>query len=143
MRQPKKRRYRHKFTGLRDDTQIVDEEATDSKGYNKRNDASKYPKPTTITVNKATLALYAVLREQGKYNNYDELLVDIVEYVVNQRMLFSRNHQLFKMDEQIPKDLERIILRAKNYLQLKDASRKQAIRKMRYKRRETGKHIRY
>lgn len=143
MRQPQKKRYRKKFSGFRDDTEIVDEEATALKGYNKRNNAPVYPKPTTITVNKATLALYGVLREQGKYNNYDELLVDIVEYVVSQRMLFSKNRLLLKMDEQIPKDLEPIISRAKNYLKLKNASRTNAIRKKRYKRRETGKHIRY
>lgn len=85
---PQARRHRRRFTGERTDTRVVrDFKTSDGRKYQWREEGSIYPKLTSIPVCKSTLNVYGMLRDEGNYDNYDELLLDLALSIVNARSL--------------------------------------------------------
>jgi hypothetical protein len=140
---PKKRRHRKRFSGVieeYDDTFRVGDEITyDGFAYHKRRDGSLYPKHTSIPVTQSTRRIYAILREVGHYNNYDELLLDIALPIVRNKSLpVSRlPNESLGLDEDIVKILEHKVTQARIDRGLRARARKKAFAKQRYHRRKT------
>ena len=111
--QKKKNRY---FTGRRTATKITNREETrDGAVYFERKDRSKYPKLTSIPCTEFVRRMLAVFKQAGGYQNYDELLFDLVT---------SREES-----HSLPKN---ILDGAKNDIKLRTEARNQAIMKKRY-----------
>lgn len=76
----KRRKYRKRFSGIRDETRTVGTHFTrDAREYIDREDESKYPKLTSISVSQSVRRICCSLRRDGNYNNYDELLLDLTK----------------------------------------------------------------
>jgi hypothetical protein len=117
---------RKKFSGYvaeYDATAIVGKHITDDGlTYYKRRDGLLYPKHTSISVTESTRRLCAILREAGHYNNYDELILDIAQQIV---------------DAESDPMLKRAVVQVKIDIGLRKSARKKAIDKQRYHRRKS------
>jgi hypothetical protein len=120
----KKRRF---FKGNRTETAPVSEyTAHDGSKYIVRKNDSKYPKHTSIPVSPSILKIYSFLRRNGKYNNYDELLVHMVEKMLECDNLKGSS----QLDEE---DIEKLISRARIDLRFREKARNKAEAKQRYR----------
>jgi hypothetical protein len=126
----KTKKYRKKFNGERTDTDEVRTETSGLFGYTYRvrKDGSHYPKLTSISVTKPTLDIYATLRQAGNYQNYDELLMDILTHLI-----IDKHISPF-----IAESLENRIRFAKAYIRMRKKSRSKADARHRYYPRKTG-----
>jgi hypothetical protein len=135
---PKERRHRKRFSGEireEDDTYKADEEITaDGFVYHRRRDGSLYPKHTSIPVTESTRRIYAILRKEGCYNNYDELFLDIALSIVRNKSLpVSRlPDKSLSLSEDIVEILEHNVTQAKIDRGFKARARKKAVQKQRY-----------
>lgn len=125
----KKKKYRKKFSGERTDTEIVKRVlVTNGCIYNVRKDGSRYPAPTTISVSKPVLDIYATLREKWKCNNYDELLMKIINILMKEKHLTPF----------IIETLEGRIKVANTHIKMRERTRSKAKDRHRYSHRKTG-----
>jgi len=119
------------FSGRRTDTQFKDSTVTpDGLLHKVRMDGSKYPKLTTISLCESTRRIYSLLRNSAKYDNYNDLLLDIAEKAIETKIL--------RLNERTLKALESYFYSAKIERMLMERARKYAMRKRRYYRRETS-----
>jgi hypothetical protein len=135
---PKDKPRRKRFSGEireEDDTYKVGEEKIDGLTYHERRDGSVVPKQTSISVTQSTRRIYAILREAGRYNNYDELLLDIALPIVRNK---SFPNKPLSLREDIAKSLEHAVTQAKIDRGLRTHARKKAFEKRRYHRRKTS-----
>ncbi len=125
----KKRRYRKKFTGKRDDTENDETiSPTPLHRYIKRKDGTLYPERTTISLTFPTKDIFAIMREAGKFDNYDELMINIVEHLI----MYN------KVSGKILETVNNRITIAKTNIKIMKNARWKAKGKLRYSRRKTG-----
>jgi hypothetical protein len=135
---PKERRHRKRFSGEireEDDTYKTGKEITaDGFIYHERRNGSLYPKNTSISVTESTRRIYAILRKEGCYNNYDELFLDIALSIVRNKSLpVSRlPNESLSLSEGIVEILEHNVTQAKIDRGFRARARKKAFAKQRY-----------
>lgn len=123
----KRRAYRRKFSGIRTDTKPVREiQKPDGRRYVERQDGSKYPKSTSISISPSILQIYSTLRAIGKYNNYDELLLDMFEWTMQTGKLKGSSQLGLK-------ETRELRMRAKMDIKYREKDRNKAKMKHRYK----------
>lgn len=119
-----RREYRHKFSGVRYDTEPVNEIVTnEGMTFIKREDGSKYPKLTSISVSQSVREIYSEMNLE-RYNNYDELLTDLAEKWFLQR----KPH----LNRAAVANYERLLAKAHIDCHFRKIARKKAISKHRY-----------
>jgi hypothetical protein len=127
-------RRKGRFRGEKDDTRPIDVHTTRSgREYIERINAPLYPKLTTIPVSQSTKNAYFILRGIGRYNNYDELLLDLVEEKVRDRELKISSRLNKSHASKLVLMLDKMMTRIKQDIRFRELSREKAMKKGRYR----------
>ena len=127
-----RRRRRKRFSGLRDETEPVGTySASDGRKFDKRWDGSIYPKLTTIPVSQSVRKVCSILRSTGGFDNYDELILDLVKRLIPS----EESNVSLHLNEETIKFLREYVARAEIDRGYRKSARTKAAKKGRYRRR--------
>jgi Arc/MetJ-type ribon-helix-helix transcriptional regulator len=105
--------------------------ASDGREFDKRWDGSIYPKRTTISVSQSVRKLCGILRSTGRFDNYDELILDLVRRLIPS----EESNVSLHPSEELTRLLREFVAKAEIDCGYRESARRKAMKKHRYRQR--------